>query len=96
LSDFDEQMDDALQTAGFETMKVRVRDLGDDTIVNMIRMRPDTVILAAIKRPSGSGAAAPRAAGPRGGVSGGTRRRMCPRTRRNSLRKARRYSKFRR
>jgi hypothetical protein len=90
LPDFNEAMNDALQMLGFETMKVRVRDLGGDTIVNMIGMQSNAVMLVAIKRPGGAAAEASH-----NGLYGGTRRRRRTGLRRRgvSLRKVRRNRK---
>jgi len=94
LPDSNEEMEEALQTVGFETIKIRVRDLGGDTLINILGLRPDDVVLVGIK-----GARAPRrmARGAPAPAPGGkrlTRRRRYVKPRGNSIRNRNRRSRF--
>jgi hypothetical protein len=53
LPDCNPQIEKALQNLGFETNLVRVKDLGGDTIINMLGIDKTIKILVAIKRAGG-------------------------------------------
>ena len=49
------EIESALRRVKFDIMKVRVEDLGGDTIVNMIQLNPDSTVIVAIKTSSNRG-----------------------------------------
>lgn len=80
LSDTSSYLQTALQEVGFDVRKLRVRDLGPDSLPSMIHFGPELEVTVGVLR--GMGRGAPR--GPRARKSGGKRKTHKKKSRRKT------------